>query len=140
MMRQILLASFVLCCCGLWFLFAGEEPKGQPSNPVAKQFADLKKKFDAEEKDIKKKLADAQDPDEQKQQTFLLKELSAITASDAIELATDNPKDEASLDAAVFALKLLGQFRVTGRDMDKACAFILDNHIDSPKIQGRWPR
>ena len=41
------------------------------------------------------------------------------------------------MDAAVFALKLLGQADVTGGDLDRASAFILENHINNPKIQGR---
>ena len=132
-MRQILFTGIAL-------LFAcppltrGDEPKDVPRGPVAKKFAELKKKFDAEEKELKDKLASATDPDDRKQITFMLKELSALTASDAVELAVDNPKDPASIDAAVFALKQLGQFRITGRDMDKATALILENHIDSPKI------
>jgi thiol-disulfide isomerase/thioredoxin len=134
-MRPILFAGIALLI-GCPQFTVGDDPKEAPRGPVARKFAELKKKFEAEEKELKKKLADASDPDDQKQISFSLKELSAITASDAIELAVDNPKDEASIDSAVFALKLLGQFKVTGRDMDKAVAFILDNHINSPKIQG----
>jgi thiol-disulfide isomerase/thioredoxin len=133
-MRRILLAGLVLFGGGLWWA-VGDEPKDSPKSPVARKFAELKKKFEAEEKELKKKLAAAQDPDDQKQINFSIKELSAITASDAVELATDNPKDESAVDAAVFALKLLGQFGVTGNDLDKASAFLLDNHVDSPKIQ-----
>lgn len=135
-MRQITLAAAVFCLGGLCFCMAGDEPKkSSPSDAVARKLADLRKKFDTEEKEIKKKLADAQDPDDVKQATFQLKELSAITASDAVELFTDHPKSESAVDAAVFALKLLGQFRVTGGDMDKASAFVLDNHVSNPKIQ-----
>jgi thiol-disulfide isomerase/thioredoxin len=103
-------------------------------SPVGRKFAELKKKFETEEKELKAKLAEAQDADDKKQLAFQIKELSAITASDAVDLAVDNPKDDASIDVAVFALKLLGQHRVTGGDMDKIAAFILDNHINNPKI------
>lgn len=134
-MRQTLFAAVALLVGGPAFVLA-DEPKDAPRGPVARKFAELKKRFEAEEKELKKKLADASDPDDRKQIQFSLKELSAITASDAVDLALDNPKDETAIDAAVFSLKLLGEFKVTGRDMDKAAAFLLDNHINSPKIGG----
>jgi thiol-disulfide isomerase/thioredoxin len=130
-MRHIVLVGIALFGTGLWFAF-GDEPKG----PIARKFEEMKKKFDTEEAELKKKLEEAQDADDRKQIAFSIKELSAITASDAVELANENPKDEAAVDAAVFALKLLGQHQVTNADMDKATAIILDNHINSPKIQG----
>jgi thiol-disulfide isomerase/thioredoxin len=130
-MRQIVLVGIALFGSGLWFAF-GDEPKG----PIARKFDEMKKKFDAEEADLKKKLEEAQDNDDRKAIAFSIKELSAITAGDAVELAEENPKDEAAVDAAVFALKLLGQHQVTNAAMDKATAIILDNHINSPKIQG----
>jgi thiol-disulfide isomerase/thioredoxin len=101
---------------------------------VGRKLIELKKKFEAEEKELKKKLAEAEDPDDKKQIAFQIKETSAITASDAVELATDNPKDDASVDAAVFALKLLGQQKVTGNDMEKVSNFLLENHINTPKL------
>src|SRR5947209_5536893 len=122
-MRPILLAAMSLLYAA-GFTFA-DEPKG----PVARKFAEIKKNFEAEEKELKAKLAKAEDADDQKQIQFSLKELSAITASDAVELAVDHPKDDAAVDAAVFALKLLGQFKVTGKDMDKAANVILEHHI-----------
>ena len=133
-MLQTLVASVALFH-GSWSFAFGDEAKDPPTGRVARKFAEIKKSFEAEEKDLKKKLADSQDPDDRKQLTFSLKELSAITANDAIELATENPKDEVALDVSIFALKLLGSSRVTGPDFDKATAFLLDNHINSPKIQ-----
>lgn len=128
-MRPIIAACLVLFIGNSQWATA-QEGKG----PVARKFTDLKKKFEAEEKELKKKIAESEDPDDRRQAQFGLKELSAITASTAIELAVDNPKDETAIDAAVFALKLLGEFKVTGRDMDKAVTFLLENHVNSPKI------
>lgn len=130
-MRPILFTA-VLLFVGSIGIARGDEPKG----PVAKKFAEIKKNFESEEKELKKKLAKAEDADDRKQITFMLKELSAITAGDAVELVIDNPKDETAVDAAVFALKLLGQFKMTGKDMDKAVAVVLEHHINSPKIGG----
>src|SRR5207302_5987187 len=40
-----------------------------------------------------------------------------------------------AIDAAVFALKLLGDSKVANRDMDKAVEILLENHVDNPKIK-----
>jgi thiol-disulfide isomerase/thioredoxin len=133
-MRQILFAGIVLFGGSLWFAL-GDEPKGTSDGPVARKFAEIKKNFEMEESELKKKLADAKDEDDVKQATFLIKERSALSASDAVELAVDNPKEEAAADAAIFALKLLAQHQLTGGDMDKASTVLLENHIDNPKIQ-----
>ncbi len=130
-MRPILFAGMVLLFGGAGFALADEL-----TGPVARKFAELKKKFEAEEKELKAKLAKAEDADDRKQILFSLKELSAITANDAVELMADNPKDAAAVDAGVFALKLLGQHGITGNDLNKAAAFILENHINNPKIGG----
>jgi thiol-disulfide isomerase/thioredoxin len=132
-MQRVLLASLALAFCGIWIVSA-DDPKDTPSSPLAQKVVKLRKKFDEDEKALKRKLADAKEADDQKQITFQIKELSALTASDALDLADESKKDEGGLDAAVFALKLLGQHHITGADMDKASAIILDNHIDSPKI------
>ena len=133
-MRQIILAGIALILGGLGFALT-DEPKNAVTSAAAREFAAIKKKFEAEEKELKMKLASTDDADEKKRLTFSIKELSAITANDAVELAEKHPKDEAGLDAALFALKLLGEHRVTGRDMDKAIAIVLDNHVDNLKIQ-----
>ncbi len=128
-MRYLLLASTVLCF-GLGAALA-EEPKG----PRAQKLAKLVKKFEADEAELKKKLANAKEADEQQQLTFLMKELYAFAAGDAIELAEEAKKDETAVDACVLALKLLGKVKLTGENMDKAMAIILENHVESPKIQ-----
>jgi thiol-disulfide isomerase/thioredoxin len=132
-MRPYLAAGLVLLLSAA--APSADEPQSAPTGPAARKLDKLKKKFEAEEKEIKKKLADAQDGDDRKQAQFQLKELSALTASDAVEIAQDHPKEAAAVDAAVFALKLLGEQRVTGGDMDKAMAFLLENHVNSPKLQ-----
>jgi thiol-disulfide isomerase/thioredoxin len=131
-MRRVLFAGLVLIVGGLWVAIA-EEPK-EPSSALGRKLAKLQKKFEADKKALDKKMADAKEPDDKQQVAFLTKELYAFAASDAVELAEEGKKDEAGLDAAVFALKLLGKYSLTGPDMDKASAIVLENHIDSPKI------
>jgi thiol-disulfide isomerase/thioredoxin len=128
-MQRVLFASLVLIL-GVPGAALGDEP----ASPLARKLAQLKKKYEADEKELKKKLADAKEADDKQQVNFLIKELHAFTASDAVELAQEGKKDEAGLEAAVFAIKLLGPFQLTGSDMDKAIAIIMDHHIDNPKI------
>jgi len=131
-MRRVLLVGLVLFAGGLGIL-SGDEPAASTS-PLGRKLAKLKKQFEADGQALKKKLEAAKDPDEKKQLSFQLKELHALTANDALDLAEEGKKTEDGLDAAVFVLKLLGEYQITGQDMDKAAAMILENHIDSPKI------
>lgn len=131
-MRRVLIACLVLIFASLWVGLA-DEPK-EPTSPLGRKLAKLQKKFDADKKELDKKIADAKEADDRKQAEFLMKELHAFAASDAVELAEDGKKDEAGLDAAVFALKLLGKYNLTGAEMDKASGIILEHHVNSPKI------
>ncbi|HKB06084.1 MAG TPA: TlpA disulfide reductase family protein [Gemmataceae bacterium] len=131
-MRRVLLIGLVLFAGGLG-LSSGDEPAA-PASPLGRKLTKLQKQFETDKQPLKKKLADAKDPEDKKQITFQIKELHALTASDALDLAEDGKKTEDGLDAAVFVLKLLGEYQITGQDMDKAAAIVLENHIDSPKI------
>ena len=134
-MRHIALASVLLLSAGLGISLCQEA-----SGPRAQKLAKLVKKFDADEKDLKKKLADAKDGEDKQQINFLTKELYVFAATDALELAEENKKDETGLDAAVFAIKLLGKARPKGEEMDKSIAIVMQFHIDNPKIAPVWPR
>jgi thiol-disulfide isomerase/thioredoxin len=128
-MKRLLLAGLVLLVGGTWIASAQE-----PKTALGRKVARLQKTFADDEKELRKKLAHAKDAEEHKQIQFLIKELHALTASDALELAEEGKKDEAGLEAAVFALKLLGQFGITGENMDKAANIVMTHHIDNPKI------
>jgi thiol-disulfide isomerase/thioredoxin len=131
-MQRLLIVGLVLFSGNLW-IARGDEPKA-PTTALGRKVAKLQKTYEGDEKELRKKLANAKDPDEQKQINFLIKELHALTAIDALELAEEGKKDEAGLEAAVFALKLLGQFGITGENMDKAANIVMTHHIDNPKI------
>jgi thiol-disulfide isomerase/thioredoxin len=64
-----------------------------------------------------------------------VKELFALTAEKALKIAADNPKDETGVDAAVFAIEKLAMFGITGEQMNKATALLIDNHLASPKLK-----
>ena len=132
-MRRVLLAALVVGAGGLWAAL-GDEPKAAPTSPEAKKLAKIKSTLVADEKELKKKLDAAKDPDDKKQAEFLIKEKYAFAADDALEIAEANKKDEVGLEAAAYAMELLGKYKITGANMTKAADLLLENHLDSPKI------
>jgi thiol-disulfide isomerase/thioredoxin len=126
-MRRVLFAAAVLV--------AGPALLAEDSSsPLARKVAKLRQQFETDKAELNKKLAAAGDPADKKSLQFQIKELHALTASDAIELAESGKKEDGGRDAAVFALELLGRFEITGSDLDKASAIVLEHHIGSPKI------
>jgi thiol-disulfide isomerase/thioredoxin len=132
-MRRVLFAALVVVTGGLWAAF-GDEPKTAPASAEAKKLAKIKSTLEADEKELKKKLDAAKDPDDKKQADFLIKEKYAFAADDALDIAEANKKDDVGLDAAAYAMELLGKYKITGPAMTKAADILLENHIDSPKI------
>jgi thiol-disulfide isomerase/thioredoxin len=131
-MRRALVLALVALPAGLW-VAVGDEPKA-PLSPEAKALAKIKSQLQADEKELQKKLDAAKDPDDKKQLGFLIKEKYAFAADDAIDIAEANKKDEVGRDAAAYALELLGKYKITGPQMNKAADILLENHLDSPKI------
>jgi thiol-disulfide isomerase/thioredoxin len=129
-MRRVLFAGLVVLTGGLWAALADDKP----TSPEAKRLAKIKAGLTADEKDLRKKLEDAKDPEDRKQLEFLIKEKFAFAADDALEIADEHPKDEIGLNAAAYAMELLGKYKITGRSMTKASDILLEHHIDSPKI------
>ena len=132
-MRRVLFAGLVVLTGGLWAAL-GDEPKSAPTSPEAKRLAKIKSALADDEKELRKKLDAAKDPDDKKQVEFLIKEKYAFAADDALEIADANKKDEVGLEAAAYAMELLGKYKITGVNMTKAADLLLDNHLDSPKI------
>jgi thiol-disulfide isomerase/thioredoxin len=131
-MRCTLVLALVALTSGLW-LALGDEPKAATS-PEAKKLAKIKSGLVDDEKELRKKLDAAKDPEDKKQIEFLIKEKYDFAADDALEIAEANKKDEVGLDAAAYAMELLGKYKITGPSMTKAADILLENHIDSPKI------
>lgn len=131
-MRRVLFAGLVVLTGGLWAALADDKPA--PAGPEAKRLAKIKSSLAADEKELRKKLDAARDPEDKKQLEFLIKEKYAFAADDALEIAEENKKDPVGLDAAAYAMELLGKYKITGPSMTKASDLLLDHHIDSPKI------
>ena len=128
-MRRIILSTLLVLLGSTWVAFAQE-----PMTAIGRKLAKIQKKFNDDEKEMLKKLSDAKDAEDTKQIEFLMKELYAFAANDAVELATDGKKEDAGLDAAVFAIKLLGKYSLNNEDFQKASVIIMDHHINNPKI------
>jgi thiol-disulfide isomerase/thioredoxin len=130
-MRLLSAAALSLSFCML--VACGKTPQAG-GNP-ADAFAKLKDTFTKEEADLKKKLQAAANPGDRNNVVAEAKELYALTAEKAVKIATENPKADAALDAAVFAVEKLATFRIAGEQMDKAVAVITDHHLGSPKLK-----
>jgi thiol-disulfide isomerase/thioredoxin len=128
-MRAIVLSTL---CFSLAFGFTAIAE--EPTTALGRKLARIQKKFEVDEKDLQKKLTAATDPEDRKQIEFLLKELHAFAAMDAVELAEESKKDDAAADAAVFAIKMLSKYSLTNEEFQKASVIILDHHINNPKI------
>ena len=131
-MRRVLFAGLVVLTGGLWAALADDKPAA--SSPEAKRLAKIKSSLTADEKELRKKLDAAKDGEDKKQLEFLIKEKFAFAADDALEIAEENKKDEIGLEAAAYAMELLGKYKITGQAMTKASDILLEHHIDSPKI------
>jgi thiol-disulfide isomerase/thioredoxin len=101
----------------------------------AKKFKELKAKFDTEVEQLGKKFQDAKTPAEKSGVQTQAKELFALTGGKLVALATEDPKDETAREAASLALTLMSTFRLTGADLDKATAVLVENHVNTPQMK-----
>ena len=132
-MRLILVTGLVLLTNGLP-LASGQDAKDSATSPLGTKLARIQKQFEDDEKGLKKKLADAKDAEEKRQANFQIKELHAITASDAIEIAEEGKRTRPAWTRPCSPSSCSASFRSPGSDMDKACDIILRHHVESPKI------
>jgi len=102
----------------------------------ANELKSLLARFKDEEGPLKKKVASAPDPDDRQIAASDLKELNFLAADNALDLANAEPKDDVALDAAVFAVRRLCEYAITGESMDKAVKLIRENHLANPKLKG----
>src|SRR5205814_2954602 len=126
-MRLLCAAALSL---SLGLLAVGQEKKDPPRDDArAAKFKGLKKRFDEGRIEYGRQYQDAKTAADKAGVQGLMKELSALTAAKAVALAAENPKDAVALDAAEMALQLMGSYRLTGPDVDKATAVVVEHHL-----------
>ena len=135
---RLLCAAALSLSLGLWLAFAGGNKPDEKADRAAK-FADRKKKYEAEHKELLAQYQKAQTAGEQKAAADEMRELAALTIGKLLTLAEDDPKDEAGFDALAFLVKLAGQYAITGGDTDKALALLVEHHAANPKMKDVLP-
>jgi thiol-disulfide isomerase/thioredoxin len=136
---RLMCAAAVSLSLGLWFAFADDKKPADPKTERADKLTALKKKFDDEFADLKKRANAATDASTRQGIIAEARELSILTAQKAIAIAEGDPKDATGFDAALFAIETTGRFG-GGKEFESAAAIIAEHHLASPKVKDLLPR
>src|SRR5690348_10975479 len=112
---RLLCAAALSLSVGLWFAFAADAKSDR-----AAKLADLRKKFDEENKELIAKLQKAESPVEARAVQAEMRELVLITAGKVLTVAEGDPKDETGFEAAAFIVQMAGRVGASGPDVEKA--------------------
>ena len=64
-----------------------------------------------------------------------MRELVLLTASKAIKIVEEDPKDALGYEAAAFIVLDGGRSRCTGGDVEKTLGLVAEHHAASPKVK-----
>src|SRR5262245_37476910 len=98
-------------------LYAAVTANADPKERAAK-FADRKKKFETEYKDLEDQLKKAESPDQKQTISTDMRELVALTVGKMLTLTEDDPKDDASFDACTFILNMSAKYKLKGKEIE----------------------
>jgi thiol-disulfide isomerase/thioredoxin len=135
---RLLCAAATAVSLGL-LVACADDKKADPAaaaDPAAKLTA-LKKKFDAEMDDLRKRFEKASPTDRAGIQAEA-RELAVLTSRTAVELATANAAAEVGLEAAAFVIEKAGRFG-GGKEIEAAAGVVAEHHLNSPKVKALLP-
>ena len=132
---RLLCAAALSLSVGLWVAFAQDKKPAEPKTDRAAKLADLKKKFEDENKELTAKLQKAESPVEARGIQAEMRELVLLTAGKVLAVAEGGPKDQTGFDAAAFVLQSAGRVGAGGPDVEKAVAIIAEHHVGNAKIK-----
>jgi thiol-disulfide isomerase/thioredoxin len=125
-------ASLVL---GLFVAIADDKkPTEPPKGDAGERLAGIRKKYEKELEDLKKRVGTAKDQAERKGIIDEAQELTVLTSRDVLKIAEDNPKDPIAIDAAEFVIEKNVMFGPR-KETDAAVNIIATHHINSPKVK-----
>jgi len=128
---RLLCAAAVSLALGLFISYAGDNKPDR-----AEKLTTLKKKYDEELDDFKKRLTKATDPGEAKGIQAEIRELVAITAEKVLAIVKEDPKDDTGFAASEFIVKATAATGSNGiKDVDQVIALLAENHANNPKIK-----
>lgn len=134
-MRLLFVPLLALSVAFLTACAEDKKPEEKTTETRAERFAALKEQSEKDQGEMLKKFR-AADPEDQAKIRTEAKELYLLIATRSLRIAEEDPKDETGLDAALFAIKTLMTFRVTGDDLNKAIAIVSEHHLGNPKVRG----
>lgn len=128
--RTLLATVAALVALPIGLLIAADDKSERVSD-----WKELLAKYKDEEETLLKKIKTSPDPEDRKAAIDELKELNFLFADKALDLATNEPKDNIALEASVFAIQKLSKYAITGEALDKAVKLVGDNHLTNPKLK-----
>jgi thiol-disulfide isomerase/thioredoxin len=135
---RLLCAGVLVVSVGLYAAFANtkeDPPKDAQTGDQADRLQAVKKKFDEEFDDLRKRFTAATTPAEKKGIQGEARELAVLTAEKVRKVAEEDPKSETALQAAQYALGVLVPRGGSGPDTDKLLAIVAEHHANSPKVK-----
>jgi peroxiredoxin len=106
-----------------------------PKTDRAGKLADLKKKFETENKELIAKIEKAESPVEARGIQAEMRELALLYAGKALPVAEEDPKDSVGFEAATFIVETAGKAGAGGPDVEKAVGIIAEHHVNNEKIK-----
>lgn len=136
---RLMSAAAVSLIVGLLLAFADHKQPEDTKASRADQFKNIKKKFDTEIDDLKRRFNSAKDMAEQRGIREEARELTILSARDVLKLAEDDPKDATGFDAAAFVVEKAGPFGPS-KEFDTAITIIVENHLNNARVKELLPR
>jgi thiol-disulfide isomerase/thioredoxin len=126
---RLLCAAALSLALGLVVAYAGDDKPDRAAKLTA-----LKKKYDTELAELKERLKKAE-PADKKGIRVEMRELVAIVAERALNIAKENPKDDTAFDAAEFIIKVASTNGSGIKEVDALIDILTEHHLTNPKIK-----
>jgi len=129
----------LMCAAGVSLVFGLLLACSDDKKPIdqnisrADQLAAMKKKFEKEMDELKKKYSNAKDIAEQQGIREEARELAVLTSRDALKIAEADPKDKDGFEAAWFVIDKALYFKL-GKEFDAAIEIIGEHHLNNAKV------
>lgn len=136
---RMMCAALMPLALGLFVAIADDKKPADDKTSRAEKFTTLKKKYDKEFDELKKRFTTAKSQEEQRGIRDEAHELAVLTARDILKLAEEDPKDDTGLKAISFVLDNVGLIG-PGKELDTAISIVSEHHLNNPKVKEVLPK
>lgn len=134
---RLFCAAAISLTIGLFLAIADDKkPIGEEGR--AEQFTAIKKRYDQELTDLKKRFMKTSDAATRMGIREEVRELVILTSRDVLKLIESNPKDDTGFNAAAFVLETTRDFG-GGDECNQAIAVVTEHHLGNPKLKKLLP-